>query len=91
MLFDVLQEIKDMPKYIASYDLIKRKDYPTLWAELERLGGKRVLESVWCLDVNSASAKVLRDHIRSFVDADDRVFVCALGDWASWNALTKLT
>jgi CRISPR/Cas system-associated endoribonuclease Cas2 len=91
MAFDVLQETKNMPKYITSYDLIKRKDYPTLWAELERLGGKRVLESVWCLDVTSTSAKILRDHIQSFVDADDRVFVCALGDWASSNALTKMT
>jgi len=79
-----------MPKYIASYDLIKRKDYQTLWNELERLGGKRVLESVWYLDVTSNTAAVLRDHLGQFIDSDDRLFVCALGDWASRKALTKL-
>lgn len=80
-----------MPKYIASYDLIKRKDYQTLWTELERLGGKHVLESVWYLDVTSVTAKVLRDHLLQFVDSDDRLFVCVLGDFASWNALAKIS
>ena len=78
-----------MAKFILSYDLIKQKDYPKLWAELERLGGKRILFSMWSLDLTTDSAVAVRDHFRAFVDADDRVFVSQLSPWASWNALNK--
>ncbi|WP_425609315.1 hypothetical protein [Synoicihabitans lomoniglobus] len=80
-----------MPKYIASYDLIKNKDYKKLWEELERLGGKRVLESLWYLDVTYTKTSLLRDHLKEYVDSDDRIFVCALGDYATRNALIKIS
>ena len=51
-----------MKKYLVSYDLIKQKDYPKLWTELERLGAKRVLLSVWCMNVNANSATDLRER-----------------------------
>lgn len=75
-----------MAKYIVSYDLIKHKDYPKLWEELERLGAKRVLLSMWCVNASGTSAEV-RDHFRSFVDSDDRLFVVPAVGWASWKAL----
>ncbi|MBL9117447.1 MAG: hypothetical protein JNJ83_20740 [Verrucomicrobiaceae bacterium] len=75
-----------MPKYIVSYDLIKNKDYPKLWVELERLSAKRVLLSMWCMDVTGTAAEV-RDHFKTFVDSDDRIFVVPAEGWASWKAL----
>lgn len=82
-----------MPKYMVSYDLIKYKDYPRLWDELERLGAKKILFSQWGVNmVAGTTATVLRDHFKTFVDEDDRIVVVQLDgtDKASWNALTKL-
>lgn len=66
-----------MTSYIISYDLIKRKDYQTLWDELDRLKAHRALESVWLLNVNNTAKQIL-DHFQTFIDADDRFFVAEL-------------
>lgn len=66
-----------MTTYTVSYDLIKRKDYPTLWEELERLGAHRALESFWLVAVNNTASE-LRDHLEAFVDEDDRIWVSEL-------------
>lgn len=66
-----------MTTYTVSYDLIKRKDYETLWAELGRLGAHRTQASYWLVAVNN-SAKELHDHLKTFVDADDRIWVSEL-------------
>ncbi len=63
-----------MTTYTVSYDLIKRKDYPTLWNELARLGAHRTQASYWLVNVNN-TAKELHDHLKSFVDADDMIWV----------------
>jgi CRISPR associated protein Cas2 len=63
--------------YTVSYDLIKSKDYQALWDELERLKGHRTEESYWLVAVNN-TAKELHDHLKSFVDNDDRVWVSEL-------------
>ncbi len=64
-----------MPLYLVSYDLRKKKDYQTLWDEMERLGGHKPLRSVYFLDVNSRNAADLRDHLKQFIDADDQLIV----------------
>lgn len=64
-----------MPLYVVSYDLRKRKDYQTLWDELERLGGHKPLLSVYLLNVDAASASALRDHLAKFIDDDDQILV----------------
>lgn len=66
-----------MATYVFTYDLIKRKDYPKLWDELERLGAHRPLNSFWLISVNN-TAKELHDHLREFVDDDDRTWVSEL-------------
>ena len=66
-----------MTTYVFTYDLIKRKDYPKLWDELKRLGAHRALESFWLLNVENTT-KVLHDHLKSFVDNDDRIWVSEL-------------
>jgi hypothetical protein len=66
-----------MTTFVLTYDLIKRKDYPTLWAELGRLGAHRALESFWLINVSN-SAKELLDHFKRFVDSDDRLWISEL-------------
>lgn len=78
-----------MALYLLSYDLVKRRDYEKLWAELERFGALRVLESDWCLKHGDTSCEALRDHFRQFIDDDDRLFVSEVSDWASWKAINS--
>lgn len=64
-----------MALFVVTYDLIDGKDYPRLIDELERLGGHKPALSVWFVDVTSKTAAELRDHLKNFVDPDDRVVV----------------
>ena len=66
-----------MTTYTVSYDLIKKKDYQLLWDELERLGAHRTQESYWLIAVNN-TAQELHNHLKSFIDADDRIWVSEL-------------
>lgn len=77
--------------YMVSYDLRKPgQDYKSLIDELERLGGKKVLKSEWALRQNNTSASDLRDHLRQFIDSNDRLLVVAVSDWAAWNAMIDI-
>lgn len=75
--------------YIISYDLRQpRRDYQTLYDELYRLQAQRVLESLWVVRRSNTSAVNLRDHLKEFIDADDRVLVAQFDNrWATFNAL----
>lgn len=66
-----------MTTYTVSYDLIKRKDYPELWGELERLGAHRTQDSYWLLSASN-TAKEVHDHLKRYVDGDDRLWVSEL-------------
>jgi hypothetical protein len=82
-----------MPVFTISYDLIKRKDYPELWAELARIGAQRYLLSQWVVRrADGVTASALRDHLKAFVDGDDRLFIQQIDGigWASWNALIDI-
>lgn len=67
-----------MTTFTVSYDLIKRKDYQALWDELARLGAHRTQDSYWLVNVIQTSAKALHDHLKQYVDADDRLWVAEL-------------
>ena len=73
--------------YYLSYDLIKNKDYKSLYAELEKDGAKRVLESVWCFKYTDNSTETLRDHFRKFIDNDDKLLVIKSAHWAGTNLM----
>ena len=64
-----------MPLYLVSYDLNNAKNYQKLWDEMDRLGGHKPLKSVYFLDVTSASASVLLNHLKPFIDDDDQLIV----------------
>lgn len=72
--------------FFVDYDLRKLRNYDRLYAELERLGAVRVLESLWCLRSASITAASLRDRLKSFVDGDDALCVSKVTDWATFNA-----
>lgn len=74
-----------MALYFLEYELRKKRDYATLYAELKRLGAVRVLESFWCFKVDGSSAGTIRDHFKKFIDSDDGIAVVQSSDWATYN------
>lgn len=77
-----------MAKCLVTYDLKKNKDYVTLIQELHRLGACKALLSVWVLDSQN-SVTVLRDHLRKYIDSDDKLLVVGLnGSWGSVGLTT---
>jgi CRISPR/Cas system-associated endoribonuclease Cas2 len=53
------------------------KDYQPLWNEFKRLGGFKTQYSVWLVAVNN-TAEELHDHLKKFVDENDRLLVLEL-------------
>lgn len=78
-----------MHSYIISYDLIADKDYSSLYKAIKNYGTyAHVLESVWI--VNSSTSSVdIRDNLKSFLDADDKIFVAKLTGQSAWINLNK--
>jgi hypothetical protein len=66
-----------MNSYMICYDLRNESgshDYQPLWDELNELDGHRTQESVWLVAVDATAKKVL-NHLKQFVDGDDRLWV----------------
>jgi len=81
-------ETIDMALYFLEYDLIKQKNYDALYTALQQFGAHRHLLSAWSFKyANSGASVSLRDHFQQFMDADDRLVVSEVVDWASNNAL----
>lgn len=77
-------------RYLVTYDLNKPgQDYTTLFEALDKLGAKRALLSTWVLRSDYTSAQI-RDYLRRFIDANDRLLVGVLGDWAAWNTMIDI-
>ncbi len=77
---------------LVSYDLrlgAKQEDYLRIADAISRMGGRRVLLSQWVVRVN-ASTQDLRDVLLSYLDANDRLLVTEIGNWASLNAMVDL-
>jgi hypothetical protein len=68
---------KRMTTYVLTYDLIKRKDYQTLWDELERLEAHRALASFWLVNFNGTARDAV-DHFGRYIDNDDKLWVSEL-------------
>lgn len=80
-----------MTKFVVSYDLRNRKDYQTLWDEMDRLGGHKPLQSVYFLDVIADNAEALRDHLANFIDSDDQLIVVEFSKKPSHQRASKGT
>lgn len=76
-----------MATFIVSYDLVKQRDYESLYKAIEAYGTwAHIHESVWAV-VTSDSAESVRDNLLAHVDADDRVFVIKSGHEAAWRGI----
>jgi hypothetical protein len=82
-----------MPRYLISYDLDKPgpQDYERIINELKRFGAVEILRSQWVLR-NDATAVVLRDHLKGFINqTSDRLIVNELDTvWATWRAMVDI-
>jgi CRISPR/Cas system-associated endoribonuclease Cas2 len=67
-----------MALFCVSYDLMNKKDYKSLWDEMERLGAHKALESVYLVSLTNDDAKTVRDHLLKFIDTDDKLLVVKL-------------
>ena len=79
-----------MAVLLVSYDLRKEvgtQGYQKLWDELERLNCHKIQDSVWLAYFRN-SAREIHDHLKAFVDSNDRLLVCEFTDnhWFS-NAM----
>lgn len=65
-----------MTCYIISYDLITPwKNYDVLIKELKSLWARaKICESLWAVK-SSKKASEIRDHLKKFMDNNDRLFV----------------
>lgn len=81
--------------YMVSYDLLtpeSHDDYRALYAALDELGFRPILQSQWVVRwVAVGTAVTIRDILRQHVDTNDRILVTSLesGDWAGYNLLVN--
>ena len=69
-----------MGTYLLCYDLRNEsgsQDYETLYERLKELDAHRTQDSVWLINVNN-TAKELHDHIKTYMDDDDRLWISEL-------------
>lgn len=79
-----------MSLYLISYDLDQPgQNYDQLIAALKGKGATRVLYSAWALRTGSNAVQI-RDWVKQFVDSNDRILVCPLEGWASWNTMVDI-
>lgn len=78
--------------FIITYDLIAPdKDYQSLYEAIESYKEHaHPLESVWFVKTSS-SAENIRDHLKSYLDSNDKIFVAEIDDWASKRIPKKVT
>ena len=81
--------------YMVSYDLLapeSHDDYRALYAALEELGFRRVLQSQWVVRwIAAGTAVTIRDILRPHVDTNDRLLATSLesSDWAGYNLMVN--
>jgi hypothetical protein len=66
-----------MAHYMVSYDLHNQRTYQPVWNHLEKLGGTRLLESLWVLSSNQTATQI-RDGLGKVIDHDDSTAVVEL-------------
>ncbi len=84
-----------MAVFVVSLEVLKgggQFDYDPLWAELQRLGGLQTQSGVFLLNLANVPQQVT-DHLRRFLDPDDRIMVQEMTGGRYWyvNALPGTT
>lgn len=80
-----------MSLFLITYDLIKKKDYPSLIEALEKNSAQRIALSTWLINVKEDwTPQRLCEWLESYVDQDDRIVVARTTKTGLWyrNAMT---
>ncbi|HJW32456.1 MAG TPA: CRISPR-associated endonuclease Cas2 [Holophagaceae bacterium] len=79
-----------MACYIITYDLKEGGQYEPLYEAIKSYKTwAHIQESVWAV-VSNNKASQIRDHLSSFIDPKDRIFVIRSGSEAAWrNAICR--
>ena len=75
-----------MSVFLVSYDLHHDRNYPPVWEYLERLGGNRLLESLWVVNTPLGAGE-LRGALTSLADNTDSIVVVEAKPGAQWSAI----
>lgn len=75
-----------MALYFLTYDLRNKRNYQTMYDELDKFNAVNVLESTWCFERMNTSVKDLRKYFKQFIDSDDGLLIDESSDWATSNA-----
>ena len=80
-----------MNTHLVNYDLLKPgQSYTTLITRLTQLGAKRILLSTWMVK-GEYTCEALRDDLKAYMDANDRLFVADItNNRVAWSG-TLLT
>ncbi len=75
-----------MTDYLITYDLnIPGQDYSKLFDAIIKLGSAyHGMQNTWFVKSNY-SATEIRNFLKSFIDSNDKLFVCQISVWASSN------
>ena len=82
-----------MGTYIVSYDAVEQRNYQNLYDGMKEVGGVRLLESVWGVELDNSVTEV-RDWVRGLLDDDDKIVVIKVKPdvtWASRKCGSKVT
>lgn len=78
-----------MPMYVVSYDLVAlREKYKTLYDKLRNLNGKRILQSVWLIEINM-SAECLAAQFDDVIGRDDGIWVSEISNMYFYKATPR--
>lgn len=79
-----------MVTYLISYDLHKpSQNHDALAEALRTKGARRILTSSWSLTTLSTAEQV-RSWVMQFLSEKDRVLICAVGEYASYNPMMEI-
>ncbi len=74
-----------MSCYIINYDLNNSKDYTSVINVIKSYDTwAKILKSCWAI-VTTKSAEQVRDHLLSYMDRDDGIFVVKSSGNAAWH------
>lgn len=77
--------------FVVSYDLDKPgQNYGRIDKALRDLGATRILFSQWALK-SVYTATQLMEHLKGYIDTNDRLLVTEISDWASYNLMVKIS
>lgn len=73
-------------KHLINYDLCSPgKDYSELITAIKSYGyWAKICESCWAVKTSATDAQI-RDHLKNYIDTNDKLFVCAFDGWAGFN------